>query len=153
MLGGIGGKRRRGRQGMRCLDGITDSMDMSLSRRAPPGGQLLSLWFRSGSHRLGRPGGWLACVVVKSDDPHSQKCHLHGCSQSTVTPVCVFSVSFTLLGWEQSKIIPGLECFLPESDQILLSVEARCVWADFCTPPCLSPLLPFCSTCSYVCLS
>ena len=31
MLGGIGGKRRRGRQRMRRLDGITDSMDMSLS--------------------------------------------------------------------------------------------------------------------------
>ena len=31
MLGGIGGKRRRGRQRMRSLDGITDSMDMSLS--------------------------------------------------------------------------------------------------------------------------
>ena len=31
MLGGNGGKRRRGRQRMRCLDGITDSMDMSLS--------------------------------------------------------------------------------------------------------------------------
>ena len=32
MLGGIGGKRRRGRQRMRCLDGITDSMDMGLGR-------------------------------------------------------------------------------------------------------------------------
>ena len=31
MLGGIGGKRKRGRQRMRCLDGIIDSMDMSLS--------------------------------------------------------------------------------------------------------------------------
>ena len=31
MLGGIGGKRRRGRQKKRWLDGITDSMDLSLS--------------------------------------------------------------------------------------------------------------------------
>ena len=32
MLGGIGGRRRRGQQRMRWLEGITDSMDMSLSR-------------------------------------------------------------------------------------------------------------------------
>ena len=32
MLGGIGGRRRRGRQRMRWLDGLTDSMDMGLSK-------------------------------------------------------------------------------------------------------------------------
>ena len=32
MLGGIGGRRRRGRQRMKWLDDITDSMDMSLSK-------------------------------------------------------------------------------------------------------------------------
>ena len=32
MRGGVGGRRRRGRQRMRCFDGITDSKDMSLSK-------------------------------------------------------------------------------------------------------------------------
>ena len=32
MLGGIGGRSRRGRQRMRCLNGITDSKDMSLNK-------------------------------------------------------------------------------------------------------------------------
>ena len=32
MMGGIGGRKRRGRQRMRCLDGITDSMHVSLTK-------------------------------------------------------------------------------------------------------------------------
>ena len=49
MLGKIEGRRRRGRQGIRCLDGITDSMDMSLSK-------FWSWWWTSLA--CCSPGGW-----------------------------------------------------------------------------------------------
>ena len=56
MLGGIGGRRRRGRQKMRRLDGITDSMEMSLGKLREFDGQ-----------------GGLAC------------CDTQGCKESDMT--------------------------------------------------------------------